>query len=175
MALPAGGRNWRELLQLARIGYVRGMEAKLAELECEAPALAPFCLHLRGWVRGFELAETDRVSGSLAGAESLSTRDIILVVDDTPETLGLLTDALESAGLTVLVATSGQAALATLKHITPDLILLDAVMPEMDGFATCRAMKADAGARAYSGDFHDRAFRHGACGAGACRPAGWIM
>lgn len=70
-------------------------------------------------------------------------RDIVLVVDDTPETLGLLTDMLEGAGLTVLVATGGQAALATLKHITPDLILLDAMMPEMDGFATCRAMKAD--------------------------------
>jgi DNA-binding response OmpR family regulator/DNA-binding CsgD family transcriptional regulator len=70
-------------------------------------------------------------------------RDIVLVVEDTPETLGLLTDALEGAGLTVLVATGGAAALALVKHITPDLILLDAVMPEMDGFATCRAMKAD--------------------------------
>ncbi len=70
-------------------------------------------------------------------------RDIVLVVDDTPETLGLLTDALEGAGLTVLVATGGTVALALLKHITPDLILLDAVMPEMDGFAACRAMKAD--------------------------------
>jgi DNA-binding response OmpR family regulator/DNA-binding CsgD family transcriptional regulator len=73
----------------------------------------------------------------------VSTRDIILVVDDTPETLGLLTDTLEGAGLTVLVATGGTAALALLKHITPDLILMDAVMPEMDGFAACRAMKAD--------------------------------
>jgi DNA-binding response OmpR family regulator/DNA-binding CsgD family transcriptional regulator len=71
-------------------------------------------------------------------------RDIILVVDDSPETLGLLTDALEHAGLTVLVATGGAASLALLKHVTPDLILLDAVMPEMDGFATCKAMKADA-------------------------------
>lgn len=70
-------------------------------------------------------------------------RDIVLAVDDTPETLGLLTDALEGAGLTVLVATGGAAALALLQHITPDLILLDAVMPEMDGFATCRAMKAN--------------------------------
>lgn len=73
----------------------------------------------------------------------MSTRDIVLVVDDTPETLGLLTDALENAGLTVLVATGGAAALALVKNITPDLILLDAVMPEMDGFTTCRAMKAD--------------------------------
>lgn len=69
-------------------------------------------------------------------------RDLVLVVDDTPETLGLLTDALETAGLTALVATSGQAALETLRHVTPDLILLDAVMPGLDGFDTCRALKA---------------------------------
>lgn len=71
-------------------------------------------------------------------------RDIVLVVDDTPETLGLLTDTLEAAGLTVLVARSGEEALETVKHVTPDLILLDAMMPGMDGFATCRALKADA-------------------------------
>ena len=73
----------------------------------------------------------------------MSPRDIVLVVDDTPETLGLLTDALEGAGLTVLVATGGGAALALLQHVSPDLILLDAMMPEMDGFATCRAIKAE--------------------------------
>jgi signal transduction histidine kinase/CheY-like chemotaxis protein/purine-cytosine permease-like protein len=44
-----------ELLQLARIGYVRGIEAKLAALEGEVPALGPFCVQLRGWVRGFEM------------------------------------------------------------------------------------------------------------------------
>lgn len=69
-------------------------------------------------------------------------RDLVLVVDDTPETLGLLTEALEMAGMTALVATSGQAALETLRHVTPDLILLDAVMPGIDGFETCHALKA---------------------------------
>jgi DNA-binding response OmpR family regulator/DNA-binding CsgD family transcriptional regulator len=70
-------------------------------------------------------------------------RDTILVVDDTPDTLGFLTHALEDAELTVLVATDGAAALALLSHVTPDLILLDAVMPGMDGFETCRRVKAD--------------------------------
>lgn len=69
-------------------------------------------------------------------------RDLVMVVDDTPETLGLLTEALEIAGMTALVATSGQAALETLRHVTPDLILLDAVMPGIDGFETCYALKA---------------------------------
>jgi DNA-binding NarL/FixJ family response regulator len=70
-------------------------------------------------------------------------RDTVLVVDDTPDTLAFLTDALEDAGLTVLVATGGEAALALLSHVTPDLILLDAMMPGMDGFETCRRVKAD--------------------------------
>lgn len=69
-------------------------------------------------------------------------RDIVLVVDDTPDTLGLLTDTLEAAGLTVLVALSGEAALETVKHVTPDLILLDALMPGLDGFTTCRNLKS---------------------------------
>jgi len=70
-------------------------------------------------------------------------RDTILVVDDTPDTLGLLTDALEAAQLTVLVATDGKSAIELLGHVTPDLILMDAVMPGMDGFETCRRIKAD--------------------------------
>jgi CheY-like chemotaxis protein len=54
LALPDAG-HLADLLKLVRIGYVRGIEAKLAELEMEAPALAPFCAQLRGWLRGFEL------------------------------------------------------------------------------------------------------------------------
>jgi DNA-binding response OmpR family regulator/DNA-binding CsgD family transcriptional regulator len=76
--------------------------------------------------------------------ESVTRRDIVLCVDDTPDTLGFLTAALEQAGLTVLVATDGASALQLLNHATPDLILMDAVMPVMDGFETCRQIKADA-------------------------------
>jgi DNA-binding NarL/FixJ family response regulator len=68
-------------------------------------------------------------------------QDRVLVVDDSSETLSFLTDALENAGLMVLVATDGTAALALLEQITPDIILLDAVMPTMDGFETCRRIK----------------------------------
>jgi DNA-binding response OmpR family regulator len=68
-------------------------------------------------------------------------RDRILVVDDSPETLGFLTDALEQAGLTVLVATDGASSLARLEQVTPDLIVLDAIMPGIDGFETCRRIK----------------------------------
>lgn len=71
----------------------------------------------------------------------MKARDIVLVVDDSPESLSLLTDALEEAGATVLVSTGGANALALVEHITPDVILMDAVMPGMDGFETCRQLK----------------------------------
>ena len=69
-------------------------------------------------------------------------KDIILVVDDSADTLGFLTDALEATGAMVLVATGGEAALAITERITPDVVLLDAVMPGIDGFETCRRLKA---------------------------------
>jgi DNA-binding response OmpR family regulator len=68
-------------------------------------------------------------------------RDIILVVDDSPDTLGFLTQAIESTGATVLVALDGESALTLTEQITPDLILLDAVMPGIGGFETCRRLK----------------------------------
>jgi DNA-binding response OmpR family regulator/DNA-binding CsgD family transcriptional regulator len=68
-------------------------------------------------------------------------RDTLLVVDDTPETLGFLTDTLDSAGFTVLIATDGDGALRLMEQITPDLVVMDAMMPGVDGFETCRRIK----------------------------------
>jgi CheY-like chemotaxis protein len=70
-----------------------------------------------------------------------AARQRVLVVDDTPDTLALLTDALEEAGMTVLVSTDGPSALDRVHHAAPDIILLDAVMPGMDGFETCARLK----------------------------------
>jgi DNA-binding NarL/FixJ family response regulator len=70
-------------------------------------------------------------------------RDIVLLVDDSPDALGFLTEALEASGYSVLIATSGHGALSIVARISPDIILLDAVMPGMDGFETCRTLKAD--------------------------------
>ncbi len=69
------------------------------------------------------------------------TRDIVLVVDDSPETLRMLTDAIEEAGMTVLVAREGEHALSIVERMTPDVILMDALMPGADGFETCRRLK----------------------------------
>ena len=74
-------------------------------------------------------------------AHSETRRDVVLVVDDSPETLGVLNEMLDSAGYTVLVALEGQQALTIAANVTPDIILLDALMPNLDGFETCRLLK----------------------------------
>lgn len=70
--------------------------------------------------------------------------DLILVVDDSAETVGMLNETLEQAGMTTLVALEGKQALSIARKMNPDLIVLDAVMPMMDGFEVCRQLKADA-------------------------------
>jgi DNA-binding NarL/FixJ family response regulator len=75
--------------------------------------------------------------------EETIRRNTVLVVDDTPETLGFLTDTLDHAGITVLIATDGESALELVDQITPDLVLMDAVMPGINGFETCRRLKRD--------------------------------
>jgi CheY-like chemotaxis protein len=67
----------------------------------------------------------------------------ILVVDDTPANIKLLDAVLTSHGYTVLAAASGAEALALAAEQPPDLVLLDILMPEMDGFEVCRRLRAD--------------------------------
>ena len=68
-------------------------------------------------------------------------RPIILIIDDQPAMLNLLIEAFEPAGFDVLVALQGEMALMLLNQVTPDVILLDAMMPGIDGFETCRRLK----------------------------------
>lgn len=69
--------------------------------------------------------------------------DVVLVVDDVPDNLAMLHDALDESGYTVLVATSGEAALQRAGQALPDVVLLDAMMPGMDGFEVARRLKAE--------------------------------
>ncbi len=66
---------------------------------------------------------------------------IILAVDDNSDSLRVLNDALHCQGYTVLIASSGQEALNILYKASPNLVLLDAIMPKMDGFETCKHIK----------------------------------
>ncbi|TKC92705.1 response regulator [Trinickia terrae] len=67
----------------------------------------------------------------------------ILIVDDTPANLGVVMDSLADQGFRVLVALDGAEALERAQFSQPDLILLDVKMPGIDGFETCRKLKAD--------------------------------
>lgn len=69
-----------------------------------------------------------------------NNRSVVLVVDDAVDSIRMLNDVLEDAEFTVLVALEGAQALTITQNITPDIILLDAIMPNMDGFETCRRL-----------------------------------
>jgi DNA-binding response OmpR family regulator len=67
----------------------------------------------------------------------------ILVADDNPENLGVLGKMLESSGFRVRVARDGEQAVRSAQAERPDLVLLDIHMPKMDGYETCRRLKAE--------------------------------
>ena len=72
-----------------------------------------------------------------------NTKQTIVVVDDTSENLLLLMEMLSDQGYQVRLAPSGKRALASIQKEPPDLILLDILMPDLDGFEVCRLLKAD--------------------------------
>ena len=75
-------------------------------------------------------------------ALALVSGSLVLIVDDLPDNLQLLHDALDEAGHTVLVATDGPSAIQRARQARPDIVLLDAMMPGMDGFEVARRLKA---------------------------------
>ena len=68
---------------------------------------------------------------------------VVLIVDDDPDAISMLNAALSEAQMTALVALSGEQALTIARRIRPDLILMDAMMPGMDGFEACQKIKSD--------------------------------
>lgn len=67
----------------------------------------------------------------------------VMIVDDTPGNLAMLSDLLSEAGYRVLVATDGVSAIEQIGFLKPDIILLDVMMPGIDGFETCQRLKSD--------------------------------
>ncbi len=75
--------------------------------------------------------------------ESNDAAEAILLVDDNPTNLQLLFETLDGRGFKLLVAKDGKSALAIARKVCPNLILLDIMMPEIDGYEVCRQLKAD--------------------------------
>jgi DNA-binding response OmpR family regulator/DNA-binding CsgD family transcriptional regulator len=90
-----------------------------------------------------DAADDDGAAARGAGfALDRAAGEVVLIVDDVPDNLSLLHDALDEAGYTVLVATDGPGAITRAQQAQPDIVLLDALMPGMDGFEVARRLKA---------------------------------
>jgi DNA-binding NarL/FixJ family response regulator len=76
-------------------------------------------------------------------ADGLMNHDLVLLVDDSPDELRMLAETMEASGMQPITAAHGAAALALVQQIVPRLIVLDAVMPGIDGFELCRHLKRD--------------------------------
>jgi CheY-like chemotaxis protein len=74
-------------------------------------------------------------------------QETVFVVDDVPANLGVLFDALEISGFKILIDTDGKSAIEAIGQVIPDIILLDVMMPGMDGFETCRMLKSNPNTR----------------------------
>src|SRR5262249_57778279 len=77
-----------------------------------------------------------------SGSDGALMNERILVVDDTPANIQTVAAILKGRGYQLSVATNGKQALEVVEKIRPDLILLDVMMPEMDGFETCQRIKS---------------------------------
>jgi two-component system sensor histidine kinase/response regulator len=80
-------------------------------------------------------------------ASEVTAIGILLIVDDNPTNLELLLDTLKDSGFKVLVAKDGPSTFQRLEYALPDLILLDVLMPGMDGFEVCRRLKENKATR----------------------------
>jgi len=78
----------------------------------------------------------------MTGTPDNEPKPTVLIVDDTPRNINVLANVLSREGHLISAATSGKQAFTIIEKIVPDLILLDIMMPEMDGFEVCRRLKA---------------------------------
>lgn len=73
----------------------------------------------------------------------VTQKNAVLIVDDIPTNIKVLVDLLNESGFNISVAKSGESALEKVQKVSPDLILLDVMMPGIDGFETCNRLKAN--------------------------------
>ena len=112
--------------------------------QLEHLARAHQVLSSQGSIYPDELRDTEKSIFSILGYElqRRTDRGNILIVDDTPANVRVLSDALMQCGYEICSAMSGERALEIVQDFVPDLILLDVMMPEMDGYTVCKRLKA---------------------------------
>jgi adenylate cyclase len=124
-----------------------GSEAKVAGVVSELERLTIVHQTLSGSasINRMELQNTEETIFSLFGfrmQDQHRSKGNILVVDDVPTNVTLLASALGHQGYNVKTANNGKAALAATQDVIPDVILLDIMMPDLDGYAVCAQLKA---------------------------------
>jgi PAS domain S-box-containing protein len=129
------------------ISDIGGISERLALLKQLAKRFVPFatevpCLSLMVSVKKNSLVAPKISKESGMSLES-SNKGVILIVDDNPDNLELLFFFLSDSNFTVLLATDGKSAIEKVESAQPDLIILDVMMPGIDGFETCRRLKAN--------------------------------
>jgi CheY-like chemotaxis protein len=90
-----------------------------------------------------DAAATDTAPAALPNNESFLPQSTVLIVDDNPQNVELLQAFLESLPVKLVTAVDGIDALRKVEEHSPDLILLDVMMPHMSGFQVCRKLKGD--------------------------------
>ncbi|MEN9467752.1 MAG: hypothetical protein RL081_1753 [Pseudomonadota bacterium] len=146
------------LLEVVRLGYYRGIMNQLETWGAAYPECEGFTQSMVKLARQYQFETMAEQSNCrkhwmqpmpsnppMDSPDTLdrANSDVVLIVDDVPDNLSVLHDALDESGYTVLIATSGEAALQRAAQGLPDVILLDAMMPGMDGFEVARRLKAD--------------------------------
>jgi len=74
---------------------------------------------------------------------SKKSKGIVLIADDSPDSLEMLNEALINEGYTIFVALDGQQAISIAERMSPDIIIMDAIMPNLDGFEACKQLKTN--------------------------------
>jgi adenylate cyclase len=139
------------------VNSLRDFDAVIADLYVETESINAAILELKSLTSSHqtfslqkskhrqELLDLERQIFELLGFawQESDYQKVILVVDDTPENLHLLSSTLSQQGYDIRGAISGTIALAGIRNIMPDLILLDIMMPEVNGYEVCEQIKAD--------------------------------
>jgi signal transduction histidine kinase len=138
------------LFQLATLGNLREIQIQATHLEQQDKKYRPFVGKLRKFAKAYEdeqiLAWLEPLMVDMVTTiptQPVETKNnIVLVIDDNAVNLGVLVDYLADTGFQLITAKNGEMGLKRAQWVHPNIILLDVMMPGIDGFETCRRLKA---------------------------------